>query len=687
MKFLHIILFIAATYLNHISCEHFIGIQRKNCEGRTKIHIRDGYIDNPIHRRLSKLREQMHTRAEIDAYIITSFDEHLNDRIQEFDERHKYISGFSGMVATIAVTLKSVALWTDDRFIELANEELDCDWHIFKMNESPSVADWLGQGHESVGRVGADPKMVPHVTWDAWKKNLSNQGLILLSVENNLVDNIWTKDRPEPRQFSVKVYPQLYAGEKWQSKLQRLRKALKSHDADAMVITSLTEIAYLLNLRGYDIPYIPVFKAYMLVTSSTAYLYTNKAKITLGIELHLKLKELDNLVSLRNYGNIFDDIRKFSQRWRSVLVPAPSSFDHGASEAIYLAFSNNIIVEKVSPVIYMRAQKNEVEKEGMRRAHIRDAAAMCEVFAYLEQRYLLGDSFTELSLADKIDSFRLSTNFSKGLSLPTMVAFGSHAGQPYYVPSNKTNAQINDENLILIESGGQYLDGTTDVSRTIHLGNPTAEQKKIYTNVLIGLIRLSMLQFPENMRPAGIDAIARGPQWGMGKDYPHATGHGIGCLFITPSSIDYNNQNKHPFREGYFFTAEPSYYRPGLYGVRLENVLEVNEMQDSHTNSERFLNFKTVTLLPFEPKLIDRTLMSAPEKKWLNDYNAKIREEVGKFLKENMKMDAFYWMMNKTQHVIEYLPESEYKARAGSQLSCSPNVVFVVVYSLFLIKL
>ncbi|XP_063704298.1 uncharacterized protein LOC134833781 isoform X2 [Culicoides brevitarsis] len=531
-------------------------------------------------------------------------------------------------------------------------------------------------------RVGSDPKMVPHSTWIKWEKKMNEKSLRLVPIKNNLVDLVWKTNRPEPRQFSIRVHPQMYAGEKWQSKLQRLRKALSSHEVDAMVVTSLTEIAYLLNLRGFDIPFIPVFKAYMIITHNEAYLYTNKTKITLGIELHLKLKECsENCIYLKKYEDIFDDIRTFSQKWRRVLVPAPSTFDHGASEAIYSAFHDGMVFEKVSPVIYMRAQKNEVEREGMKRAHIRDAAAMCDVFAYLEQKHLNGDRFTELSLSAKIDSIRLSTNFSRGLSLPTIVAVGVHASEPYYMPNNQTNSEITDKHVILIESGGQYIDGTTDVSRTIHLGEPTQEEQKVYTNVLIGLIRLSMLEFPANMRPAGIDAIARGPQWTFGNDYAHGTGHGIGSyssVYESPANIAFNNHNNHPFKEGYFFTTEPAFYRPGYFGVRLENVVEVIDTGKVHPNGEKFLAIKDATLVPFEPKLIDRSMMSAPEKKWLNDYNARIREEVGKYLKETIRNEAFYWMMNKTQHVIEYLPESDYKSIGGTNcFITSFGIVFI----------
>lgn len=325
----------------------------------------------------------------LDAYIITSFDEHLNEFVQEFDERRRFISGFSGKTGTVVVTQRAAALWTDERYAELADHELDCDWKIFRIGEHPKIADWLATQIHSDAYVGTDARMVSHTQFMKWKNSFREKYLQLFGLNRNLIDFIWNNNRPEPRTFSIKTHPIHFAGEKWQSKVRRLKEQLRELNVDGMIVTSLTEIAYLFNLRGYDVPYTPVFKAYAIVTFSDVYLYTNINKVTEGVHLHLNSKACHlerDCVHIRNYYDIWNDLRVYSNRWKKVLVPGPNTFDHGASEAIFAPFYTGVAIEMTSPILFMKAMKNDVERKGMRNAHVRDSAAVCFVLAYLEDR-------------------------------------------------------------------------------------------------------------------------------------------------------------------------------------------------------------------------------------------------------------------------------------------------------------
>lgn len=651
------------------SLEGLGGIARDSCT------IFQGKLNQPIsdhRRRLHAIREQMIIRAslqgpEIDGYILTSYDEHLNEEVAERDKRLKYLTGFTGSYGYAAITFKKAALWTTQKYIQQANGELNCDWELYEIDGSTNLTSWLSTQLYADMRVGADPHIVPHFIWSKWKEELKNNIIDLVKVNTNLIDLIWGLNRPPPDERTIKVHELRFSGEKWQSKINSLRDYLLTIQCDAFVISSLTEIAYVLNIRGRDILYTPVIKSYLIVTHEEIFFYTDRTKITLGIMLHFKadpdLCHHKMCIQIKDYKQIWKDLRTYAQLWKRVLIPAPCVFDKGASEALYTAISEKIVYEKVSPIIHMKAQKNDVERDGMKKAHIRDGAAICEAMCNIEQRFS-SEKWTELKLKFELDRSRLLQSHSKGLSTETVVAFGPHSSIPYYAPSNVTDIEVTDENLIIIESGGQYLEGTTDVSRTYHYGTPTPEQKTAYTNVLAGIIRLSNLKFPADLQPSEIDALSRSPVWDTMSDYPHATGHGIGSYSSvreSPIDVSYVTKEKYHFYEGYFFSNEPGYYKKGSFGIRLDNVLEVIDTGRVHPSGAKFLSFEKVTLVPYEPKLIDRTLLSAQEKRWLNNYNAKIRNLVGDELKRQGNMQAFYWMMNKTRHIREYLPENEYR--------------------------
>lgn len=646
------------------------GFERESCNRKGLIQPVTVY-----RKRLQALREHMLIRAslqgpEIDAYILTSYDEHLNEEVDERDQRLRYLTGFTGRNAFAVITHKGSALWTENRYLEQADGELDCYWNIYAFNESFQIADWLSFYLEPEMRAGADPHLVPHNSWLKWEREMRDKFFSLVKINNNLIDIIWGSDRPPSHNITISVQELRFAGEKWQSKVENLRQTLRDHSCDAMIVTSLTEIAYLLNIRGRDIPYTPVVKAYLIVTHHEIILYTERVKVNLGLLLHLKadLCHSTVCVDVKDYNAVWSDIRTFNQIWNRVLVPTPCPLDHGASQAVFFSIPQNKIYESISPIIFMRAQKNFEERAGMRAAHIRDGAAMCEAMSNLEHRFFI-ENWTEEKIKFEVERSRLSQPHSKGLSLRTVVAFGKHSALPFYISSNVTDIDVNDQSTLVIESGGQYFDGTTDVSRTFHFGQPTYEQRQAYTNVLSGILRLSHLKFPADLRPSEIDALSRSAVWDAMSDYPHATGHGIGSHLSVeepPIAVSYGDNSTFHFKEGYYFSNEPGYYRRGSFGIRLENVLEVLDTGRTHPSGSKFLAFNEVTLVPYEPKLIDGTLLSAQEKRWLNEYNGKVRMLVGDELKKQGNMQAFYWMMNKTRHIKEFLPEEEYRMSHSS---------------------
>ncbi|XP_034485261.1 probable Xaa-Pro aminopeptidase P [Drosophila innubila] len=624
--------------------------------------------------RLLAIREQMLIRATVEGpqifgYILPSTDEHLNQEVAARDQRLHYLSGYSGNRAFAAITQKGAAIWLDNRFARQADGELDCDWEIFLTDGNVSIADWLGSQLHMKKRVGVDPQLVPHHLWLTWERELAAKFLTLVRVNSNLVDMIWDPDRPEPpKHHVIEVQHTEFAGEKWEDKVRELRGRLNHLGCDAMVVTSLTEIAYLLNIRGTDIPYTPVVKSFVIVSHVNVSFYVDEAKMTTNIDMHLRTDCFhENCVKIRKYHEIWSDIRTNLQIWKRVLVPAPCVQEPGASEAIYTAVPPNVLVEHISPIIFMRAQKNSYEQEGMRKAHVRDGAAICEAMCNLETRFFT-EQWTEEKIKYEVELMRLSQSNSKGLSLRTVVAYGEHSALPYYISSNVTNIEVSDQSLLVIESGGQYLEGTTDVSRTYIFGEPTRDMKRAYTAVLAGILHISNLIFPASVKPSGVDSVVRAKVWHEMTDYPQETGHGIGAYGSVeepPISVSYGQNSTYHFKQGYFFSSESGFYKRDDFGVRIKNVLEVLDSGRTTTSGEHFLAFQAVTLVPYEPKLIDGSMLSSDEKRMLNKYNAKIRKEVGDELKKLGNMKAFYWMMNKTRHIREYLPEDEYRAAMG----------------------
>ncbi|KAI4460319.1 xaa-pro aminopeptidase 1 [Holotrichia oblita] len=361
--------------------------------------------------------------------------------------------------------------------------------------------------------------------------------------------------------------------------------------------------------------------------------------------------------SVYAYDKIWTELPTLAQNWKRVMLPTRCVFSKGASQKIVslIPKQKRLLVE--SPIIYLKAKKNPVEIENMKIAHVKDAAAMCMFFSYFQSKVDDGYVWTELEMAEQLNEFRYEQINSLGNSFTTIVGYGSNGAKPHYEPTPSTNAVVKDDSTIVIDSGGQYYEGTTDVTRTIHLGTPKPEEINAYTRVLMGLIQFSSLTFPSDMAGSVADVMARAPLWDAGLDYFHGTSHGIGSFSSVhepPIAIHYarSDESSITLEPGYFLSIEPGFYSESYFGVRLENIVEVvNKPWLKHMSGQNFLGFVDVALVPFEPKLINRTLLSSYHIRWLNDYNSKIREYVGKELKNQGEVEAFYWMMKRTEHI------------------------------------
>ncbi|XP_048512952.1 xaa-Pro aminopeptidase 1 isoform X2 [Athalia rosae] len=648
----------------------------------------------------------------LDGYIVTSDDAHQtvasvnrgrlgpseSETVAPRDARREFITGFFGSFGEAVITLDKAVFWTDGRYHIQADQQLSCDWTLMKLgNENvATLSEWLAHefGSDSKEtRIGADPTLIPAFVWENWQYDLLNTSVKLVAVRNNLIDTIWQVGRPPYNANPAFVLEDEYAGRPWQEKIQSVRREMEVAGADALVVTALDEIAWLFNIRGYDIPDTPVLRSYALVALGSIHLYVPERKLRKSFHVHLKTYDCfhADCVRIHNYTSIWHDLRTMAQVWDTVWLPAPCGYSRGASREIYASIPAMRRLVRPSPIIDMRAVKNPIEIHGMEQAHIRDAVAMCDFLAYTEDQIMLGtQGWDELQIARFANEVRYEQNNTMGISFPTIVGYGPHAALPHYEPANTTSIIVGTESTLVIDSGGQYKDGTTDVTRTLHYGEPTMEQKTAYTRVLIGSIQLASLIFPANLRTDQLDAFARQPLWAAGLDYQHGTGHGVGhflSVHESPISVSYDTSGTSDMecsavrlQPGFFLSNEPGYYKEGEFGVRLENVLKVVEFNNTGSSGERkFLKFEDVTLVPYEPKLIDLELLVPSHRRWLNAYNERIRKVIGAELKTQRRIKGYNWMMSKTRRIPE--------GRSGSSSSALPHYSFLITLTVYYVFL
>jgi len=591
-----------------------------------------------IKNRIAQL-QQLLNKEDIQAYIIPSTDTHQSEYLPELWRRRAWISGFTGSAGDVVVTAEKAALWTDSRYFLQAEEQLrNTGIQLVKMGvpNEPDIPAFLKEHLQKGDRVGIDPRVISHADAGRMTNLLKKHGLELTFIENNLVDLIWDNQPPLP-QYPLKLWPEKYAGEKASVKIARLREQMAREYADVLVISALDQIAWLFNIRGRDVEYNPVVVAYGIITMEEALLFVDKKKLStedrdvLSAEMSIRTYEefQMHLKSLRKNGSRF---------W---LDPALTS------QWIYnLVNGKDTLILQSNPITAMKALKNETELAGFRNCHIRDGVAMVKFLHWLTGAVPAGN-VDEISASDKLLSFREEQEYFQGESFSPISAYAAHGAIVHYSATRESAAQLKPEGIYLIDSGGQYIDGTTDITRTVALGTPTDEQKDRFTRVLKGNIALATARFPVGTTGIQLDTLARKALWDIAENYGHGTGHGLGVYLNVhegPQAISYYRGIGVALEPGMISSNEPGYYKEGEYGIRIENLIEVIKDPNTSPSGTQFLKFAVATLCPIDLNLIEKSILTEDEINYINDYHKRVFDT----LKDNLNDSEREWLKEAT---------------------------------------
>lgn len=593
---------------------------------------------NIINQRLECLREVM-KREHLAAFIFPSTDAHQSEYVADHWMGRAWISGFNGSAGTAVVTMHSAALWTDSRYFLAAEEQLQgTEFQLMKLKipGTPSIAEWLGKELMDVDS--------PEVGLDGWVNSYSSTcGLIAdlrkvggITVRTNFdpLEEIW-KDRPSIPLKPVEIQPMEYAGEDISSKIVRIRKALRAQHADGMLVSALDDIAWTLNLRGTDVHCVPVFVSYLLIASDKVSLFVDETKISSEVRAYLE----SNGVSIYKYNKVEEGLKAYSEY--NILLDGNET-----SYYLWKAVRCQEIVQASSPIPAMKAVKNEAEIAGYRRAMLKDGVAMVKFLKWLLPAVGAGGE-TEISIDKKLTALRAEQNLFRDISFDTIAGYQAHGAIVHYEATPETDIPLKPEGLLLLDSGAQYQDGTTDITRTIALGPITEEMKHIYTLVLKAHIQLELAKFPDGASGTQLDALGRECMWREGLNFLHGTGHGVGSYLSVhegPHQIRMEYMPT-PLRAGMTLTDEPGLYLAGKFGVRIENTVLLSEYME--TEFGKFLQIEPLTLCPIDTAPVDMTMLLPEELAWLNDYHAKVYAELAPYLDEEEKK----WLENATKAI------------------------------------
>lgn len=591
-------------------------------------------MKHKIRERVALLRTFMQEK-EIRAFIVPSTDPHSGEYVPEFWESRKWISGFTGSAGTAVITDETGGLWTDSRyFLQAASQLEDTGIMLFKdrLPETPSIAEWLGSVLSPGDKVGIDGWVNTTAEAENLQKQLQAYGLQLVSTEDPF-QRIW-KDRPSLPLNPPFILPLSYAGKNCTEKIAEIREQIFLNHADAILLSALDEIAWTLNLRGSDVHCNPVFVSYLFITDTTTTLYILPEKITPEIKQYLS----DNQIEVKPYQAIEADLHHYTGKGIQ-LTP-------GTNYALYQAASHNQIIRHESPVLYMKAIKNETEIQGFHHAMIKDGIAMVKFLFWLKNT-VKNSQETELSIDRKLYNLRAEQKDFKGISFDTIAGYQAHGAIVHYEATEETNATLHPEGLLLLDSGAQYLDGTTDITRTIVLGPVTKEQKTDFTLVLKGFIELSMAEFPYGTCGTQLDVLARQFMWKFGINYGHGTGHGVGHFLNVHEGPHQFRMNHMPalLLPGMTVTNEPGIYKAGKHGVRTENTMLI--VKSKETEFGAFYKFEPLTLCPIDKEAILPDMLSYEEKQWLNNYHSLVYDR----LNASLNTDEQAWLKEATSPI------------------------------------
>lgn len=593
---------------------------------------------NEIELRLARLRELM-KREHLSAFIFPSTDAHQSEYVADHWRGREWISGFNGSAGTAVVTMKSAALWTDSRYFLAAEEQLeDTEYQLMrlKMEGTPTIAEWLGKELQDVQspEVGLDGMVNSYNYVKDLSYSLRKLGGITLRTNLDPLEQIW-ENRPSLPANPVEIQPLEYAGETLASKVVRIRKSLRELHADGMLVSALDDIAWTLNLRGTDVHCNPVFVSYLLIESDKVSLFVDDNKLSPEVKLYLQ----DNQVSLYNYNKVEKCLESYSEY--NILLDGDET-----SYYLWKTVKCQEIVAAASPIPAMKAVKNEAEIEGYRSAMLKDGVAMVKFLKWLKPAVEAGGQ-TEISIDEKLTSLRAEQKLFRDISFDTIAGYAQHGAIVHYEATPETDVVLKPEGLILIDSGAQYQDGTTDITRTIALGPVSEEMKHIYTLVLKAHIQLELVKFPDGASGTQLDAVGRECMWREGYNFLHGTGHGVGsylCVHEGPHQIRMEWMPT-PLRAGMTLTDEPGLYLAGKFGVRIENTVLISDYMS--TEFGKFLQIEPLTLCPIDTTPIDVDVLLPEEIDWLNAYHHSVYEKLSPFLDEEEKI----WLENATKPI------------------------------------
>ena len=574
-----------------------------------------------IPQRLSALRTWMQQQG-IDAFIFPSTDPHNGEYVPDHWKGREWISGFDGSAGTAVVTIQHAALWTDSRYFIAAAKQLEGTGFTLmreRMPETPSIAEWLAKTL-GMGRVGLDGMVNSASSVESLGDELQQLGMFLLVTDTDPLETLWN-DRPVVPDHSIVLQPLEYAGEATTSKLARIRQAMREKHAQALFVTALDDIAWTLNLRGSDVHCNPVFVSYLLITEDRVVLFADNHKITPEVAVYLQREK----VTVEPYDSV--------AQYLSTLNVQPIMMDPDmVNYTLFNIVTGKQLVAK-SPIPAMKSVKNAAEIEGFRRAMTRDGVAMVKFLCQLQQRVDKGME-TEMSVDERLTALRAESPLFRGNSFDTIAAYGPHGAIVHYEATQETDVTLQPKSFLLLDSGGQYLDGTTDITRTISLGELTDREREVYTLVLKGHIQLQLLKFPAAACGSQLDAVARRDLWKAGLNFMHGTGHGVGAYLNVhegPHQIRMEWKPA-PMLPGMTVTDEPGIYIENEFGVRIENTLLV--VPYMKTDMGEFLQFETLTLCPIDLTPIVKTMMTDEEILWLNDYHQTVFERLSPYLND-----------------------------------------------------
>lgn len=593
-------------------------------------------MENVINARLASLREVMR-REHLAAFIFPSTDAHQSEYVAAHWQGREWISGFNGSAGTAVVTMNGAALWTDSRYFLAAEEQLKgTEYQLMKLKipGTPSIAEWIAQQVADVDspEVGVDGMVNSYHFTAGLMEELRKLGGITVRTNFDPLEQIWT-NRPAIPENVVELHPMKYAGEELSSKISRIRQALRKRHADGMLVSALDDIAWTLNLRGTDVHCNPVFVAYLLVASDKVSLFVDEKKLTAEVRAYLE----SNHVSIYKYNKVEEGLKAYGEY--NILLDGDET-----SYFLWKAVRCHEIIAEKSPIPAMKAIKNATEIQGYRNAMLRDGVAMVKFLKWLKPAVEKGGQ-TEISIDEKLTGLRAQQDLFRDISFDTIAGYGAHGAIVHYEATPETDIPLKPEGFLLLDSGAQYLDGTTDITRTIALGPVTEEMKHIYTLVLKAHIQLELVKFPDGASGTQLDAVGRECMWREGLNFLHGTGHGVGSYLNVhegPHQIRMEYMPA-PLRAGMTLTDEPGLYLAGKFGVRTENTILISDYME--TEFGKFLQMEPLTWCPIDKTPIDTSIMLPEEIEWLDHYHQLVYEKLSPFLDEDEKN----WLKNATE--------------------------------------